>query len=522
MSNYTGSVKGKKLTGEMMGVVDPRINAIDVISKVLEAPDYLSIIVRNAIVTIDRYGDIYVGAAVSAGLEVNCMAVVIGRLQMAWSDDPKEQQDILIQFLNGISGELHSGLGIGAGQAISKDSNGNKMIADEGIFVNGIAVGVSGSDSVKIITNKNPEGRGMFNKGLLGAIEVIKNLDIDDIKNALVEAEKFSSDVIDGIITGLKDMMKNVKFLLGKQISLNPFVFGYTVSKNLKLDLSTKIKIDSASSLLIEKDCIIDISKGGSLMMKKANLNVSNKCTINNLGGAIEICNAILENEGVINNGKGTIVVGYDDSTQYTLETNSTKDVSFEVLSEETTQDKPNVLLTNKGAINNNGGIVNIIYGKIVNDTNGTLSVQSGGNINVDSGTINNYGKLIVDTEGAVSAGSGSIKNYGNITVKDSGLIMTEKGAIDNHGTLITNTSGVVSVDSGSINNYGSLTAKNNGLIVAGNGTIDNHGNVISADEGTINTVDKVLKFKENESVAANKGDRIEPDDKGGFVIYHS
>jgi hypothetical protein len=190
------------------------------------------------------------------------------------------------------------------------------------------------------------------------------------------------------------------------------------------------------------------------------------------------------------------------DSHTYTLTANYTvsSGTRLEIQSGETLAIPTNIKLTNygriinRGAINNNEGIIDNFGGEINNESGGEINNNNGGLISNGSGTINNNGK-IYNYDGALFYGE---INEGNrimqqMSVQDaitrldsedlelinqfieisddqtltvlpgktltltanSEIIISNGGIIDNLGIISNNSGGTINNDGGQIHNFG-------------------------------------------------------------------
>ncbi len=158
---------------------------------------------RSATLTIDRYGDVYIGGSkdVLPSLSLGpYTSVTFGRIAMDFTDMvPVKQQNEIHNFLSGLGSDLHVVNLVGTGVA----TNFSGQTATEAIIANGFTYGGSGGASYQILHNSNPQGTGIFDNGFLGALDRIKSMEFSDeliTSNPMVQSIKDMVSGLNGII----------------------------------------------------------------------------------------------------------------------------------------------------------------------------------------------------------------------------------------------------------------------------------------------------------------------------------
>jgi hypothetical protein len=157
----------------------------------------------SATLTIDRYGDVYIGGSKDVLPSVSLgpyTSATFGRIDMDVTNmSAEKQQERIHDFISGLGSDLHVVNLVGTGVA----TNFSGQTATEAIVANGFAYGGSGGASYQILHNSNPQGNGIFDNGFLGALDRIKSMEFSDeliTSNPMVQSIKDMASGLKGII----------------------------------------------------------------------------------------------------------------------------------------------------------------------------------------------------------------------------------------------------------------------------------------------------------------------------------
>ncbi len=290
-----------------------------------------------------------------------------------------------------------------------------------------------------------------------------------------------------------------------------------------------QLKIRNNATLTITDDLVINGS--GKLNIINGHVEMTatssgqNNFDVNSATSEINITNGSftagtasedvdVEIIGSFNAGNGTIIVNGD----------------FDVSNSDTFNTENGTIIINGDAL------VNGTYNGDDGTTtfNGTMTIRSGGVINLGSGIINLSDNTSISNNGTVNFGSGTVNIASDVTVSSGGYFNVENATVNVTGNASFSSNGNLSVDSGSINIGGNASLNSGGTIDLNEGSLDVGGDASFTSGGTVNagnatitlegdfTVQNSSNFNSDSSTVVFSGDSTQTVTSGSDITFYN
>ena len=321
-------------------------------------------------------------------------------------------------------------------------------------------------------------------------------------------------DNVDNTISGAGEIVGTVDAPLILDNQINGVIEANVANGTLTLDTDADAIINAG---LIEANggaLTIDatpVTNSGTLLATDASTLTLSGDTVTNTGGTVEVdAGSTLDLESAtINNGIVT-VDGLLDSTG----TSAIDGAAITIASTGTLESTSGALTIDPGSIDNtglleaNGGALTIdatpvtnsgtllatdastltLSGDTVTNTGGTVEVDAGSTLDLESATINNG---IVTVDGLLDSTGTSAIDGAAITIAStgtlestSGALTIDPGSIDNTGLLEAN-GGALTIDATPVTNSGTLLATDASTLTLSGDTVTNTGGTVEVDAGS-------------------------------------
>lgn len=165
---------------------------------------------------------------------------------------------------------------------------------------------------------------------------------------------------------------------------------------------------------------------------------------------------------------------------------------------------------------------------------NGTVSVQSGGVVNLNTGTLNFADDTNIGNSGTVNFGSGTVNIMADVNVSSGGYFNVQDGDVYVTGSANFTSNGNMSVDTGSITIGGSASLSSGGVIDLNSGNLNIGGDASFTAGGQVNagsstitlegdfTINNNSNFSPDSGTVVFSGDSTQTVNAGSDVAFHN